>query len=105
MKKSTRALRGLGALCAVLLFAVACSSDDKATSTGSSAGPKQLTNVPGFDGTTIKVGIVTPQTGTVKIIGDPLTNGNKVYFDYINSKGGIAGKYKIEPVVVDSAYD
>ena len=37
--------------------------------------------VPGFDGTTIRLGVVTPQTGPVQIIGNPLTNGNRVYFD------------------------
>ncbi|MGI8661977.1 MAG: ABC transporter substrate-binding protein [Acidimicrobiales bacterium] len=103
MRTWTKKYRLVVALLAVGTLAAACSSDSK-TST-SSSGSKSLVSVPGFDGTTIKVGVVTPQTGTVKIIGDPLTAGNKAYWDYINSKGGIAGKYKIEPVVVDSAYD
>ena len=30
------------------------------------------------------------------VIGKPLTAGNEVYFDYVNEKGGIAGKYKVE---------
>ena len=51
---------------------------------------------PGFDGTTIKLGVLTPLTGPVAVIGKPLTAGNEVYFDYVNAEGGIAGKYKVE---------
>lgn len=60
----------------------------------------------GFDGTTIKLGVITPTSGTVALLGNPLTAGNKAYFDYINAeKGGIAGKYKIELDIRDSGYD
>jgi ABC-type branched-subunit amino acid transport system substrate-binding protein len=62
--------------------------------------------VPGFDGTTIKLGVITPTSGTVALIGNPLTAGNQAYFDYVNEElGGIGGKYKVELVVRDSGYD
>ena len=43
--------------------------------------------------------------GHRSIIGIPLTAGNQVYFDALNAKGGIAGKYKVNLEVRDSAYN
>ncbi|MGH3100713.1 MAG: ABC transporter substrate-binding protein, partial [Thermoleophilia bacterium] len=57
-------------------------------------GAAEVKSGPGFDGKTIKLGVLTPLSGPVAVIGQPLTAGNQVYFDYVNSKGGIAGKYK-----------
>lgn len=60
----------------------------------------------GFDGTTIRLGVLTPTSGQVAIIGNPLTAGNQAYFDYVNEElGGIAGKYPVELVIEDTAYD
>jgi ABC-type branched-subunit amino acid transport system substrate-binding protein len=106
-------LRPLALLLALALAAAACggsSSDDDDTSDTTApdstepAGDPQP--VPGFDGTTIKLGVITPTSGTVALIGNPLTAGNKAYFDYVNEElGGIAGKYKIELDIRDSGYD
>ncbi len=60
--------------------------------------------VPGFDGKTIKLGVITPLSGIASVIGKPLTNGNKVYWDAINAKGGVGGKYKVELNQQDSQY-
>jgi ABC-type branched-subunit amino acid transport system substrate-binding protein len=59
----------------------------------------------GFDGKTISVGIITIQSGPAGVIGQPWTNGNLAYIAEVNAKGGIAGKYKIKPIVADSAID
>jgi ABC-type branched-subunit amino acid transport system substrate-binding protein len=67
-------------------------------------GAAEVKSGPGFDGTTIKLGVLTPLSGPVAVIGQPLTAGNEVYFDYVNSKGGIAGKYKVELVQEDTQY-
>jgi ABC-type branched-subunit amino acid transport system substrate-binding protein len=67
-------------------------------------GAAEVKSGPGFDGTTIKLGVLTPLSGPVAVIGQPLTAGNQVYFDYVNSKGGIAGKYKVELVQEDTQY-
>ncbi|MCU1377976.1 MAG: branched-chain amino acid transporter substrate-binding protein, partial [Acidimicrobiales bacterium] len=94
---------------AVALLAVACGGNggDAATDTtagsGGNAG-KAPASAPGFDGTTITLGVITPQTGIAAVIGKPLTNGNQVYVDHINAAGGIAGKYKVELKIVDSQY-
>lgn len=96
----------LGAALAVALLAGACSSDDDTTTTDTTAGgtASEVTPGPGFDGTTIKLGVLTPQTGLAEAIGTPLTAGNQAYFDRVNAAGGIAGKYKVELTVRDTEY-
>jgi ABC-type branched-subunit amino acid transport system substrate-binding protein len=111
---TTKWLRPLALLLALALAAAACggssSDDDEGTDTtaaddGGNAGGDPVA-VPGFDGTTIKLGVITPTSGQVALIGNPLTAGNKAYFDYVNEElGGIAGKYKIELDIRDSGYD
>ncbi|MEO5680655.1 MAG: ABC transporter substrate-binding protein [Acidimicrobiales bacterium] len=98
-----------GGLTALALLAAACGGNDSPSSSattakaGLGATPKA---VPGFDPATgtIKVGIISPLTGPVASIGKPLTAGNEVFFNKVNAKGGIAGKYKIVFEERDSAY-
>ncbi len=59
----------------------------------------------GFDGSTINVGVISDLSGPAAIIGQPLTAGGQVYYDYINSQGGIAGQYLIETVEIDHQYN
>jgi ABC-type branched-subunit amino acid transport system substrate-binding protein len=94
-------------LAVLALLAGACrSSKDKASDGDNGSGAAAaVTPGPGFDGTTIKVGAITPLTGVAAVIGNPLTAGNKAYFDAVNAKGGIAGKYKVEMETVDSKYE
>lgn len=97
------------------LVAAACGDDDDGgdaapdtdTESPDDTGDEPAGEVepgPGFDGETIRLGVVTPQTGVAAVIGNPLTNGNQVFFDALNEQGGIAGKYRIELEVVDSQY-
>lgn len=58
----------------------------------------------GFDGTTIKLGVLTPLSGPVAVLGRPLTAGNEVWFEALNAKGGVAGKYKVELTQEDTQY-
>jgi ABC-type branched-subunit amino acid transport system substrate-binding protein len=118
--RGTKWLRLLAVLLALVLTAAACggsdddtdaSGDDGAAEDGGADGGdgEEPASDPeptaGFDGTTIKVGAITPTSGRVAIIGTPLTNGNKVFFDQLNAQGGIAGKYPVEVVVRDSKYE
>ena len=66
---------------------------------------EELATGPGFDGSTINVGVISDLSGPAAIIGNPLTAGGQVYYDYINSQGGIAGQYMIETVEVDHQYN
>lgn len=59
---------------------------------------------PGFDGTTIRLGVLTPTSGSASVIGLPITKGNEVYFERLNAEGGVAGKYQVELDVRDTAY-
>jgi len=93
----------LGALVlALALAATGCGGNEEEEGGGESGAPSA---VAGFDGKTIKLGVITPLSGPVAVIGNPLTAGNQLYVDYVNSQGGVAGKYKIELVQRDSRYD
>lgn len=59
--------------------------------------------VPGFDGKTIKLGVVGPLSGAVASVGTPVVAGNQVWFQKLNEKGGIGGRYKVELVIEDHA--
>ncbi|MDI3417601.1 ABC transporter substrate-binding protein [Streptomyces luteolus] len=86
---------------ALLLAATACGRGTE----GGSTGEDGLATGPGFDGKTITVGVNSALTGPVAVVGKPLTEGNRVWFEHVNAEGGIAGKYKIELNKADSHYD
>ncbi len=65
-----------------------------------------LTPTAGFDGTTIRLGVLTTKTNPVwGQIGKVLTAAMESHIAAINKRGGIAGKYKIELVVKETNYD
>ncbi|MFO7590885.1 MAG: ABC transporter substrate-binding protein [Acidimicrobiia bacterium] len=95
-----RSARGVLALAVIAALAVV-----GVVPVGASVATKKPPETEGFDGKTIKLGVITPLTGTVSIIGNPLTAGNQMWWDYVNDElGGVAGKYKVELVQEDSAY-
>jgi ABC-type branched-subunit amino acid transport system substrate-binding protein len=102
--RARRATRLVAVIAVLALALVACGRSSSSSNGGGGKKGKPAT-VAGFDGTTITVGAITPQTGIAQIIGVPLTNGNQAYFDAINATGGIAGKYKIKLDVRDSVYN
>lgn len=66
----------------------------------------ELTAGPGFDGSTINVGVMSAMSGPAALIGVPLAAGQQVYFDYLNTElGGVAGQYPVEIVLEDHQYD
>ena len=103
-------LRPLALVIAAGLIVASCGGgrdDDEAADEGSEGSEGgEPTEVPGFDGETIRLGVVTPTSGRVAVIGEPLTNGNRAYWEYVNEEeGGVAGRYQVELVIEDSAYD
>lgn len=110
-----RWFRLLAAMMGFALVVAACGGDDDDTASGDgdttttaaegSEPTGDLSEGPGFDGTTIKIGIISDLSGPAAVIGNPLTNGNRVFFEALNAKGGIAGKYPVELVEVDSTYN
>ncbi|MEZ5378524.1 MAG: ABC transporter substrate-binding protein [Acidimicrobiales bacterium] len=91
------------------------SSGDSATTAGGDGGDSgsdggasggELTAGPGFDGSTIKVGVLSALSGPAAVIGTQLAAGQQVYFDYLNAElGGIGGMYPVEIVLEDHQYD
>lgn len=108
-------LRLLALLMALAMAAAACGGtaddDDDDASPGTEAdggdGGEPAGDPepgPGFDGTTIRLGVLTPTSGPASIIGNPVTKGNEVYFDRVNAEGGVGGKYPVELDIRDTAY-
>lgn len=65
-----------------------------------------LVPVPGFDGRTIRVGVLTTTTNpTWGQIGKALLAGMEARVTAINKAGGIAGRYPVQLVVADTNYD
>src|SRR5687767_4094230 len=105
--KRRRLWRLLAVLTVIGMLAAACGDDDDDEAAEEEPEKKELVAVPGFDPVKgeINLGVITPLTGAVAAIGNPLTNGNKTWFDYVNQeKGGIAGKYKVVLKIEDSQY-
>ncbi len=99
---TSRTFAALAAAFALALVGAGCGQDDEGGGGGGSGGAPE--NTAGFDGKTIKLGVLTPLTGPVAVIGEPLTAGNEVYFEAVNKKGGIGGKYKVELEQADTQY-
>ncbi|MGI9098731.1 MAG: ABC transporter substrate-binding protein [Solirubrobacteraceae bacterium] len=94
--------RIVGALLSLSLVLAACGGADN---DGGSGGSGKLATGPGFDGKTITLGILSPLSGPVAVIGEPLTAGNQVFFKALNAKGGIDGKYKVKLDTEDTIYE
>ena len=81
-------------LVALVLVGAACGRDDK-----------EAAEAPGFDGTTIKLGVLEGVSGPIgDPIGKPLSAGGDAYWKRVNDAGGVGGKYKVELVKEDTAY-
>jgi ABC-type branched-subunit amino acid transport system substrate-binding protein len=87
----------------VLSITAACGGREDDTTNG--PGDGDLQGAPGFDGTTITLGALSPTSGRVSVIGNPVTLGNRLYFDALNDAGGVAGKYQVELEVRDTKYE
>ena len=87
---------------ASLAVALAVGVTGQAAIAGAAPTQKTPPDVPGFNGSTIKLGAITPQSGLASVVGKPLTEGNRVYWDAKNATGGVAGKYKVDLTIQDS---
>ncbi|EFH83483.1 ABC transporter substrate-binding protein [Ktedonobacter racemifer] len=86
----------LGLASMLLLILSACG--------GSSAAAGDSSNVPGVTNDTITIGGVLDTTGAIKVICQPILQGDQLYFDKINKAGGINGR-KIKFVQVSDNGD
>lgn len=103
-----RMLRCLAVGAALAIGVAACSSDDDdpvtAGDDGGDGGDGELAEVPGFDGETITVGMLSPLSDAVAVIGGPLSNGHIAFYEAVNAAGGVAGQYPIEYEQGDITY-
>src|SRR4051794_24965443 len=132
--RAVRVVQWTAVLAALVLVAAACGDDDDdasgstaattastvAASSTTTAAPSATTGVEstepaapagppgetaGFDGTTIRVGCLTDQSGPVAVIGNPLLQGAQLWFDHVNAQGGVAGQYPVAVVPGDTHDD
>lgn len=103
-------LRPLALLLALSLVAAGCGRDDEEAAapddddvTDEPAG--EPGPAPGFDGTTIKLGVLSPLSGRASLIGTPLSTGTRAWFERLNAEGGVAGKYRVSLVEADTKYE
>lgn len=89
-----------------LWVAVAAAPSTVPATAATSAPAKGLSKTAGFDGKTIRVGVITALSGSAAVLGKPLAAGQEVFWKYYNEeKGGIAGKYPVEVVLEDNLYE
>jgi ABC-type branched-subunit amino acid transport system substrate-binding protein len=101
-------LRSLAAACAAGVIAVSLAACGTGSSGGSGGGSTTggIKFGPGVDAKTktISLGVLSPLSGPVAVIGKPLTAGQEAYFKAVNASGGIDG-WKVSLTERDSKYD
>ena len=100
----------LAVLAGLALLASACSGDDTPSSTTPTSSAANGAAVAGFDGETLTLGYLTLQDEILADITGALLEGSRAYWNWLNSQGGVAGKYQVELEVgdaleIDSEYE
>jgi ABC-type branched-subunit amino acid transport system substrate-binding protein len=101
-------LRSHTAACAVGVIALGLAACGTGSSSGGGSGNTSggIKAGPGVDTKTktISLGVLSPLSGPVSVIGKPLTAGQETYFKSLNAGGGIDG-WKVSLTERDSKYD
>ncbi|MBK5223442.1 MAG: ABC transporter substrate-binding protein [Acidimicrobiia bacterium] len=117
--RNSRLWRVLALLMAFSLVAAACGDDDGDTADGSDTteATDETTEgeelEPEFDTSTLKIGTVLPETGTLAFLGPPMVNGVEMAIRDINEAGGVlegdvtlvAGDGGTDPDVANATVD
>ncbi|NND01436.1 MAG: ABC transporter substrate-binding protein [Acidimicrobiia bacterium] len=80
------------------------SSDDDDSMEEDDGAPAEILTDYGVTEDTIRVGLIPDLSGRFAVLTTPLTEAQKVYFEKLNERGGIAGRM-VEPVILDSGYE
>jgi ABC-type branched-subunit amino acid transport system substrate-binding protein len=98
--------RPVAVACAAAAIAMAIAACGTGSSSGGGTTSGGLKVGPGVDAKakTISLGVLSPLSGAVAVIGDPLTAGQQTYFKSLNASGGIDG-WKVKLVERDTKYD
>jgi ABC-type branched-subunit amino acid transport system substrate-binding protein len=96
----------LTAVCAAGAIAIGVAACGTGSSSGGGGGSGGIKTGPGVDAKTktISLGVLSPLSGPVAAIGNPLTAGQETYFKAVNAAGGIDG-WKVKLIERDTKYD
>jgi ABC-type branched-subunit amino acid transport system substrate-binding protein len=86
-----------------ILITAGCSTKASENDNSGSAGGTTATG-PGVSGNTIRLGVLTDQTGVFAGVGKSISQGRQLYWDQKNSKGGVCNR-RVEFVVKDHGYN
>jgi ABC-type branched-subunit amino acid transport system substrate-binding protein len=103
--------RSLAVVCAVAASALSVAACGTGAASGGGSGSSGSSSSGGFRAgpgvdaktKTITLGVLTPLSGSVDVIGAPLTAGQQTYFKSLNASGGIDG-WKVNLVERDTKY-
>jgi ABC-type branched-subunit amino acid transport system substrate-binding protein len=90
---------------AAIVTVTGCST--KASNGGSASGgsgSSQVKTGRGISGNTITIGELTDLSGVFAALGKDVTNAQQLFWDQLNAKGGVCGKYQVKPEVKDHGY-
>jgi ABC-type branched-subunit amino acid transport system substrate-binding protein len=96
----------IGIVAAAALLLTSCAVQT-APSGGSGTASTTLASVPGFslsDGV-IHVGEMTALSGPIAPSANEQVAGQQAYYDIVNAKGGVAGKYPVKVITADNQYN
>jgi ABC-type branched-subunit amino acid transport system substrate-binding protein len=99
----TRRVALLGVVLALTVTA-ACGRADTSTPASSSSGAAQVKTDFGVTGSAISLGVLTDASGQFATFSKPIVIGNQMYWDTVNSQGGICGR-QVKLVIKDHGYD
>ena len=99
-------LRRTGAVLLLVgaLTTVGCSTKDSGSSGGSGGSGGTAKTAEGVKGNEITLGVLTDQTGIFAATGKDVTNGQQLFWDNQNTKGGVCGK-TVKLQIEDSGYN
>src|SRR5688572_18535993 len=88
-------------------MASGCAAQSQQDAGGASTNAGAPAAVNGFDPAagTITVGDILALSGPIAATAKEQLVGQQTWFDEINAKGGVAGKYKIKLVTADNQYN
>src|SRR3954467_14758487 len=92
---------GLSLLCALAIAACGKSSNDSGGGGGEQGGIK---TGPGVTSSTIRLGVLTDESGVFAPLGLALTQGNQAYWKQQNANGGVCDR-KVTLSIKDHGYD
>jgi ABC-type branched-subunit amino acid transport system substrate-binding protein len=101
-----RTIATASAVLALTLLSASCSSKaaDPKTPTGNAPVAGGVKTDIGVNDKTITLGVLTDFTGPFAVLGKSITQSAQLYFEQVNSRGGICNR-QVELIIKDHGYD